>query len=112
MSAATYNILIEQNANFSISVTVQDGSGNPIDLTGNTIESQIREYPTGIIFDNFEINVTNASQGQFTLSLSASQTLALPVIGMEYDVLMTLSDGVTKQRLMEGKISISEPITQ
>lgn len=114
MAAPKLDLTIEQNANFAIRVTVNDATVDPnvpINLTGCTITSQIRQYPYGSVIATFQTAIIDAVNGKFTLQLNAFQTSALPQIALKYDVVLTKSDGVTKQRLMQGDIKVGDPIT-
>jgi hypothetical protein len=87
MSAATYNISIERNATFDVSLALKDGNGTAIDVTNATIDS-------GII----------------KLSLTANQTANLHVGTLKYDVFAQYSNGVI-QKILKGTVSVEENIT-
>jgi hypothetical protein len=110
MSAARYDINIEQNSDFIVTVTVTDGT-TPINLTGYTLYSQIRETPSSAILASFTTTIVNAAAGVFQMTLAASVTKTLPAtIGfLRYDVLM--SKVGSQQRLIYGNVNVRDAIT-
>jgi hypothetical protein len=43
MSASTYNISIETNTDYSVSLILKDAGGVPINLTSATIDAEIKQ---------------------------------------------------------------------
>ena len=60
---------------FSLTCTWTDSSGTAIDLTGYTVESQVRA--TSFV-DTLTVTVTDAANGVFTLSATATATADWP----------------------------------
>ena len=123
MSAATYNFTIEQGATFSKVITWKDSSGAGINLTGYTITGKIkRKTSDQSALATFTATLANqgTNPGQFTLSLSATDTASLPTITgptaekalleCVYDVEATT--GSTVYRLLEGIVSVSPEATR
>lgn len=123
MSAATYNITIEQGATFSKVITWKDSTGAGINLSGYTITGKIkRRTSEQTALATFTATLANqgTNPGQFTLSLTASETAALPsasgptaekvLLECVYDV--EASTGGTVYRLLEGIASISPEATR
>jgi hypothetical protein len=117
MSAATFNLVIEQNSTFNLSVALNDGAQPtpaPINIDGCTILSQIRHSSLEPVLATFFVNITNAVGGIFNLYLNNSQTLALPITTasdkLRYDVLLIRPNNTT-ERLFEGNVSVIEAIS-
>lgn len=123
MSAATYNFTIEQGATFSKVITWKDSSGAGINLTGYNVTGKIkRKTSDQIAIASFTATLANqtTNPGQFTLSLTATETAALPTVAGStaqkvllecvYDVEATT--GSTVYRLLEGVVSISPEATR
>jgi fructoselysine-6-P-deglycase FrlB-like protein len=110
MSAAKYDINLEQNSDFLVTITVTDGS-TPINLTGYTLYSQIRETPSTAILASFTTEIVNAAAGIFQMTLDSSVTKTLPAnIGaLRYDVIMI--NGGSQQRLIYGNVNVRDAIT-
>ncbi len=82
MSAGRYDTVVEQGATFSRTCTWKDSLGVGINLTSYTLTGKVKKRVT----DSNEIvsfTITKADQssfpGKFTISLTASQTGALPI---------------------------------
>lgn len=123
MSAATYNLTIEQGATFSKVITWKDSTGAGINLSGYTVTGKIkRRTSEQTALATFTATLANqtTNPGQFTLSLTASETAALPsasgptaekvLLECVYDV--EASTGGTVYRLLEGIASISPEATR
>jgi hypothetical protein len=103
MAIASYDITILQGSDFSLSLTVQDAVGDPIDITGATILSQIRTSWDAPVIATFTSLITDGVNGKFNLYLSGATSQAIsPPINARYDVLLTLVSG-TRMRVLEGK---------
>lgn len=64
----------------TITVTVKDSAGNPVNLTtyGSTFASQIRtSIDAATVTATFTVDATNAATGVLKLSLTGTQTAAL-----------------------------------
>ena len=59
----------------SLTCTWKDPTGTAIDLTGYTVESQVRAVN---FVDNLLVTVTDATNGQFTISATATSTANWP----------------------------------
>jgi hypothetical protein len=117
MSAATFNLVIEQNSDFSLSVDLNDGAQPtpaPIDLSNCAIYSVIRESQLSPVLASFNVAITDAVNGMFRLWLDHSTTLSLPITTssslLKYDVLLVKPDQ-SHERLFEGSVAVSEATT-
>jgi hypothetical protein len=107
---------IFQGATYSYAVTLKDGSNTAINLTGCTLTSQIRKTQAAAdILATWSVTVTSATLGKATLSLSPTQTAALPATPAEaywkHDVLLTRADG-SKIRILEGDVEVDAAVTR
>ena len=60
-----------------INLTAQDGSGNAIDISGATFETQILGASKSlVVIPNSQHTLVNASLGKFQFTMTAAQTLA------------------------------------
>lgn len=121
MAAGTYNIVgdraVEQGATWTRTITVKD-DGVARDLTGYTIRMQVRQKPssssTYLDIDTVsgEIAITDATNGIFTITLSAAVTAALsPVQGYRYDLELEDGSGVVT-RLLTGLFEVTKEVTR
>lgn len=125
MSAAVYNIYIEQGATFLKECTYKDSEGTPIDLTGMEMSAQIRrsysdEDATQVITVTILDQTIPANLGRFDLSISAEDTAAIPVsAAVDFETPTTpyawdlvLNTGSSVIRLMQGTAYVSPEITR
>ena len=120
--AATFDLTGDNRifcgASYSYGVTLTDGASSPaaINLTGSTLASQIRKTQGATdILATFSISITSPSLGKATLSLSPTQTAALPATpegtSWKHDVLLTRADG-SKIRILEGDVEVDASVTR
>ena len=114
MSAATYNIVAEQGATFSLSLTV-DTDGTPWDLTSYTAAMQVRPFleSTTKIFDLTNGNgiTLGGSNGTVTVSISAQNMTSAPAGRHVYDLELT-SPGNIVTKLLTGTFVIIPEVTR
>ena len=86
-------ITIKQNEDYTKYLHLQYADTlEPLDLTGCSVYSQLRDKPNGTLKATATVTVTAAS-GDITVLYSAAQTLALPVGEYGFDVWIVDSDG-------------------
>lgn len=108
--AQIQNIYIDQGTTFSLSLIVNDQSGDPKDLSEYTVAAQMRRsYYTNTSI-NFTAAVTLPEDGEVTISLTAQQTTAIKAGRYVYDIEIT-GDGETL-RVLEGIAVINPEVTK
>jgi hypothetical protein len=75
-SAAQYDVRMVQGDSFTEPMVLEDGDGDPLDLTGYSFASQLRRTADGPLVVAFSTSV-NLGTSTVTRSLSSSQTAAL-----------------------------------
>lgn len=109
--ATITNLYIDAGSDYSIIVTANQSNGDPLNLTGYTVKSQIRKsYASPTAYD-FTATVFSANAGKIRLALTATQTSAIKPGRYLYDVEITSSIG-EKRRVLEGIIIVTPEITQ
>lgn len=109
--ATITNLYIDAGADYSIIVTANQSNGDPLNLTGYTVRSQIRKsYASSTAYD-FTATVFAATSGKIRLSLTNAQTSAIKPGRYLYDVEIT-SSANEKRRVLEGIIIVTPEITQ
>lgn len=109
MAAATYNIIIEQGADWSRTLFMTTATGTAVNIAGRSYSAQIRQFPSGTVATSFSVTVPSAANGQILMSLSAAASLAVPTSGAKYDLLQESSGVYT--RLLEGAVTLRPRIT-
>jgi hypothetical protein len=105
--AAIANLIVEQGATFSSSITVKDSDGNALDLTGYTASAKMAlGYSSTRTRTTITTTINEPTTGVVELSLTADQTAALDAPARYvYDVDITASDS-TVTRVIEGIMTI------
>ena len=105
-----YNILIESGADFVLPFTWYDNNGNPYDLTGATIEGQLRE--TASSADGYEFVCThNGAGGRITITLPYEITSDISFSYGVYDVFVNMPGGGRKRPLY-GEVEVQDHVTK
>jgi hypothetical protein len=107
MAAGTYHITAERNEALLINMTYQDDAGIGIDLNGTTVNMYLKDNPTdSTAIDEFNpkvLTVTNATDGEFEISISKEDINAIPFDQGIYYIDLS---GTIETRLIEGKFQI------
>lgn len=121
-TAGQYDIFCDQGSTFSRTIKLQDVNNLPISLVGATVSGKIRQAPESVaVIATMTGTVTDAPNGEFTITLSAAVTTAIAadasgagnrkLTTFDYDVEVTYSD-LTVQRVLEGNFYLSPEITK
>lgn len=116
MTAATNNFVIDQGANWFLTVVYKDSTGTAINLTGYTAALQIRDTYADSTTDlsltspSGGITIT-AATGTIAITATAAQTGAIAAGTYVYDLEITSASGIVT-RLIQGRISISPQVTR
>tara|TARA_R100001443_G_scaffold106641_1_gene116151 strand:+ start:20543 stop:20881 length:339 start_codon:yes stop_codon:yes gene_type:complete len=111
--AAIANLLIDQGASFSSTVTVYNSDDTVFDLTDYTGAAQVRKsYSSSSASATFTISFSSdRTLGQITLSLTPTQTAELEEGRYVYDIEVTSSDS-TVTRVLQGTVTVSPNATR
>lgn len=110
--ATISNIFIDQGATFSTTVTIEDGVGSPLDLTGYTALAQIRKTYQSTTATAFTSTFdSDRTTGLITISLTDSQTSSLEEGRYVYDLLISDVSG-TKTRVVEGIVTVNPSVSR
>ena len=109
---AKANIIIDQGADFSTSITVSDTDGNILDLTNYTGRGQIRKHYTSSTKVDFTV-VFGAvrTEGVVNLSLTNVQTAAMESGRYVFDAEL-ISGAGNVSRMLEGIATITPEVTR
>ena len=109
--AGFVELTIEQGANYSTTVTVNDSNGSPTNLTNYTAAAQLRKSYYSTTATEFTVAVTAAAAGQITMSITSANTANLTPGRYVYDLLITSPTSV-KSRVIEGIATILPSVTR
>ena len=96
----------------SLSAVWLDSNNDPVDLTGYTVESQVRAV--GFV-DDLTVTITDATAGEFVLSATATDTSMWPVTSSQSsrsfcDIQFTIAGIVVSSETFQ--VVVVEDITQ
>lgn len=95
------------DGNYPVSFTV----AKPLDITGYTIDADIRETDTLTQIATFSISLTSAPNGSFELSLSPATTAALAAGIYGYDLYMTSTSG-ERYYYLRGSVTVERTLSR
>jgi hypothetical protein len=110
--AVLSNLSVDQGADFSAEIIVQDSSGTVANLTGYTGAGQIRKTYSSTTATNFAVTIVSVTQGVLSIALSNSVTNGMKAGRYVYDVEITKTSNGEKTRVVEGQITINPGVTQ
>ena len=110
MPAPTYNITIEQGADWTRDLFLTTSTQGTIDVSGRTFKAEIRQYPSGTVATAIACSVVSAAGGQVRMSVTSAASLLVPTAGAKWDLFMVTSAGVST-RLLQGSVALSPRIT-
>lgn len=109
--AAFSELNLEQYADFSTTVNVENSTGQAINLYGYSAASQIRKSYYSSTAHNFTATVTGVANGEITISMTAANTANITAGRYLYDLVITSPDSV-KTRVVEGIVVVMPGVTQ
>jgi len=123
VTAATWNLTIEQGATFYMPVQLSTGGavadgGTPVDLTGCEVRMMIRKRLADAIpvlslttVGPAGITITSAVNGQFVVQIEEAVTAALTMASGVYDLEVETAGGFVR-RYLQGKVKVSKEVTR
>jgi hypothetical protein len=113
MAAGSHNFKIEQGTTFNNTITYKQANGDAVNISGAaiTLKAKDNRSDNNLVVDlsvGNGITITNATQGIFTISLSASVTAAYTWNRADYDLDITISSNT--ERLLTGQLQIIKSV--
>jgi hypothetical protein len=109
--AAFSELVIEQGSTFSSLLNVEDSNGDAINLYAYSANSQMRKSYYSSSYTVITSTVTGTSNGEITLSMTASNTSSLTPGRYVYDVIITSPTSVVT-RVVEGIVTVLPSVTR
>jgi len=109
--ATISNLFVDAGSDYSNIITVSSTSGQPLNLTGYSVASQMRKSYSSSTAYAFTASIFDAATGRIRLQLSAANSSVIPAGRWLYDVEITSAAG-SKTRVVEGIVTITPQITQ
>ena len=113
MTAAVYNLVIDQGSDFAIDLTIKE-LGSAKDLSGYSARAQMRSTRTASsVAATFDCTVLNpATHGVVKMSLSNSVSSALAAGRYFYDLEIHTANNAVVRRLIQGKVTLNPEVTR
>ena len=112
MAIFVSNIVIEQGCDFDTTFQLEDtATANLLDLTGYTVESQLRKTYTSSTAVSFASTITDATKGKVQISMASTITADLKPGRYVYDVKLTTSGGAISKPV-EGAALVRAGVTR
>ena len=105
------NLTMDQGSTFNATIDVTDVDNNILVLTGYSVAGQMRKSFDSTTATAFAAAVQNATLGQVSIALTATQTNAIAAGRYVYDVEITSGAG-TVTRIIEGQIEVTPGVTR
>jgi hypothetical protein len=107
--ATTKNLVIDQGANFSANIQFLDYYKRPISLVGYDVRSKLRTSYDAANAASFTTVITNAAQGNVSISFTAGQTATLKYGRYVYDI--EAYQGNSAIRIVEGAVTVTPRVS-
>jgi hypothetical protein len=108
--AAYSELFLEQYADFSTYINIDDTQGDAINLAGYSASSQIRKSYYSSTAYNFTVQISDAAAGEITLSMSSANTGNMSPGRYVYDLNIKDPNSVVT-RVVEGIVVVSPGVT-
>jgi hypothetical protein len=115
--AVAYNTIIDQGADWYLTVTYEDPNSTPIDITGYTAALQLRSLPSDTtavlsLATGSGITITGAT-GTVAIHATATQTRAIDEGNYYYDLeISSPTSPSIVTRLVQGQVVVSAEVTR
>ena len=110
--AAYSEITIEQGANLTSTITVNDTQGDAVNLTTYSASSQLRKSYYSSSANTIAATITGNANGQITLSMTAANTANLTPGRYVFDLIITNSVDNSVTRVIEGTAVVLPSVTR
>ena len=107
--ATKVNLVVDQGADFTTTLTLNNDDGSLFDLTDYTGASQIKKHYTSSNSTNMSVTL-NGNTGIVTLTMNNSVTAAMTSGRYVYDLELTDSANVVS-RIVEGIVTVTPQVT-
>lgn len=102
---------IESGATFSTEIIVRESTGTSKNLVNYTARSQMRKSYYSSTATNFNIEISDASNGVIAMSVTAANTANITPGRYVYDVEIENNQGVVT-RIFEGIVTVLPNVTR
>jgi len=105
------DLVINKGDTFIKTFQLKQSNGDPVDLTGSSIASDLRKFPHSTIAVSLNAAIDNPTTGEWSLRLSSVETASVGFTHGNYDVEVTFTNGEVR-KLLYGSITFREEVTR
>ena len=109
--ATIQNITIDQDADFTQTLTVKDSTGTVVDLTGQTITSKVRKTHLSTTAYSFTTAIVSGTDGTCSITMTDTVSNTLTEGRYVWDLTTTTSAGLVTRRI-EGRATVTPSVTR
>ena len=112
MSAATYNLVIDQGSDFALDLVVKE-SGTALNLTNYSGRAQLRTSVTASSASaSFTVTKPDAAAGKLKMTLAAATSSGISAGQYVYDLEIYTSGDAIVKRLLQGDVTLTPEVTR
>jgi hypothetical protein len=112
MSAARYDLVIDQGSDFSVEFTIKE-AGVVKDLSGHSARAQLRPTKSSsILSGSFSCTIPTPANGKIVMSLGNSVSSAVTAGIFYYDLELYTSGDAVVSRLLYGEVTVTQEVTR
>ena len=105
------NITIDQDADYTETLTVKDSTGTVVNLTGSTMTSKIRKTHLSSSATSFTTAIVSATDGTCSIAMTDAVTTGLAEGRYVWDLTTTDASGLITRRI-EGRVTVTPSVTR
>ncbi len=109
--AIIQNMTIDQDADFTQTLTIKDSTGTVVDITGQTVTSKMRKTHLSSSATTFTTAIVSGTDGTCSITLTDTVTAALTEGRYVWDLTTTDGSGLVTRRL-EGRVTVTPSVTR
>lgn len=104
------NIVIDQGADYEVTLDITDDNGDIINLTGYTGAAQMRKHYTSLTAYNFNVSISPLI-GTVTIAMPSSTSANIAAGRYVWDCELTSNTNVVS-RMVEGIVTVTPQVTR
>ena len=109
--ATIQNLTVDQDADFTQTLTIKDSTGTVVDITGQTVTSKMRKTHLSTSATSFTTAIVSGTAGTCSITLTDTVTAALTEGRYVLDLTTTDDTGLVTRRL-EGRVTVTPSVTR
>ena len=109
--AIIQNLTIDQDADFTQTLTIKDSTGTVVDISGQTVTSKMRKTHLSTSATSFTTAIVSGTDGTCPITLTDTVTSALTEGRYVWDLTTTTSGGLVTRRI-EGRVTVTPSVTR